>query len=318
MIRSSIKFVGILVAFCIIAGIGAYLTLSLIVKSEDTVVVPQLVGKNAIAALELLTNLGLNTKVNSSQYSATIARNHVIYQDPTAGKTIKKGRDVMLVISKGTQTVALPDLSGLTIEQAKVILEQNGLKTGTLSMAYCQTVKPNAVLAQSPPSGRSIDRGRRVDLLLSLGEYPRAYPMPDLKGRYLDEAVVLLENAHLLLDGVDSTFESAKPANIIVDQIPAAGYHVCEKTKIRLTINRKPGQKTDGDAARKTFFRYHLPPGFLRTRVRITATCYGQTYALFDGLMEPDRDIWIMMPRHTDATLFLYLNENLVQSAVFN
>ena len=63
----------------LIAGVSAYLTLTLIIKSEDTVVVPELVGKNVVNVLELLTNLGLNTKIKGSEYSAEVPKNHIIF-----------------------------------------------------------------------------------------------------------------------------------------------------------------------------------------------------------------------------------------------
>jgi len=78
--------------FVLIVGASAYLTLALIIKSEDTVVVPDLSGKNVVYVLKLLTDLGLNTKVKGSEYSADIPENNVIFQEPEPGAEIKKGR----------------------------------------------------------------------------------------------------------------------------------------------------------------------------------------------------------------------------------
>ncbi len=92
-------------AFLLVAGASAYLTLTLIIKSEDTVMVPDLVGKDVVSALEILTDLQLNTKVNGSEYDQKFPKNHVTFQEPEAGSEIKKDRDVRIIISKGAKTI---------------------------------------------------------------------------------------------------------------------------------------------------------------------------------------------------------------------
>ncbi len=64
------KIAAFLISLVLVVIASAYLTLTLIIKSEDTVVVPNLNGKDVVYALEILTNLGLNTKVKGSEYSA--------------------------------------------------------------------------------------------------------------------------------------------------------------------------------------------------------------------------------------------------------
>jgi len=66
MIVKILKIAALCTAFLLVAGASAYLTLTYIIKSEDTVIVPDLVGKDVVSALELLTDLQLNTKVSGS------------------------------------------------------------------------------------------------------------------------------------------------------------------------------------------------------------------------------------------------------------
>ena len=63
MIRRVAKISVLLIVFLIITGTTAYLTLTFIIKSEDTVVVPDLLGLDVVFSLEILTDLGLNTKI---------------------------------------------------------------------------------------------------------------------------------------------------------------------------------------------------------------------------------------------------------------
>ncbi len=112
MISRILKIAVLFFLFVLVVGAGAYFTLTLIIKSEDTVVVPDLFGKNVVYVLELLTDLGLNTKVKGSEYNADVPENNVIFQEPEPGAEIKKGRDVRIVISKGAKSILMPNLKG--------------------------------------------------------------------------------------------------------------------------------------------------------------------------------------------------------------
>ena len=132
MILRIFKLSTLFFLFVLIVGASAYLTLALIIKSEDTVVVPDLSGKNVVYVLKLLTDLGLNTKVKGSEYSADIPENNVIFQEPEPGAEIKKGRDVRIIISKGAKTILMPNLKELFVRQARIILEENSLRRGEI------------------------------------------------------------------------------------------------------------------------------------------------------------------------------------------
>ncbi len=136
MISKIFKIVSLFIAFIIIAGLSAYVTLTLIIKSEDTVVVPNLVEKDVVYALEILSDLGLNTRVRGSEYSVHTPKNRILFQEPEPGAEIKKGRDVKIIISKGAKSIWVPNLKGVSIQQARIILEENGLCLGALTRTH--------------------------------------------------------------------------------------------------------------------------------------------------------------------------------------
>ena len=147
MISRILKIAALFFVFIFIVAGSAYLTLTLIIKSEDTVVVPDLIGKDVIYVLELLTDLGLNTKVEGSEYSANVPKNNVIFQDPEPGSEIKKERDVRIVISKGPKFILMPNLEGLSVQQAQIILEENSLCLGEISSTYKNIIKKETIIA---------------------------------------------------------------------------------------------------------------------------------------------------------------------------
>lgn len=324
MARTLVKLLILLFVFFAMAGASAYLTLTFIIESEETVVVPELKGKNAITVLELLSDLGLNTKVTESEYHPGIPENHVLHQEPEPGTVIKKDRDVKVVLSKGTRKLQVPDLTGVSRQQAEVILANNGLDMGVVSAAYSQSVKADMVIAHTPAFGQEVIRGERVDLLVSRGPRPQGYVMPELEGKTLDQALAVLEEYGLSVGGIGSAYQSGQPANIIIEQAPLSGYYVSADQEIKLTVNRSPAPTggAEGTSAYGTsadiLFRYQVPPGFLKQHIRVELKAFGMSSTLYDELMQPGRVIWVMIPKYTHSVVFLYRNNELIETEVYN
>ena len=321
MISRAFKIATLFFVFILVAGVSAYLTLTMIVKSEDTVVVPDLAGKNVVYALELLTNLGLNTKVEGSEYSAEMPKNNVIFQEPEPGSEIKKGRDVRIIISKGPKSIPMPNLERLPVQQARIILEENSLCQGQISSTYNNHIKKDSVIAQVPSAGTMITRNECINLLISLGIRPHAYKMPDLEGRSLDSSIPLIESSNLILGKIKTVFFKNKPLNTIIAQEPLSGYFVTEGGTVDLVINRKPGRKGHGNLAGSSagsFFSYRVNDGFLKRHIRVVLNSFGVSNTIFDEFIQPGTEIRLIIPNNANTTLFLYEDDQLIKTQVFD
>jgi beta-lactam-binding protein with PASTA domain len=321
MISRALKIAILLFVFILIVGASAYLTLTMIIKSEDTVIVPDLAGKNVVYALELLTDLGLNTKVEGSEYSTDMPKNNVIFQEPEPGSEIKKGRDVRVIISKGPKSILMPNLENLPVQQARIILEENSLCQGQISSIYSNRIKKDSVIAQVPTAGTMITRSECVNLLVSLGVRPQEYKMPDLKGRFLDSAIPLIENSNLILGKIKSVFYRDKPLNTIIAQEPLSGYFVTEGGVVDLVVNRKPGKKGHGYLAGSlggSFFRYRVNDGFLKKHIRVVLNSFGVSNTIFDEFIQPGKEIWLIIPNNNNTTVFLYEDDKLIKTQVYD
>jgi serine/threonine-protein kinase len=314
------KIAGLGLAFVLVTGISAYLTLVLIIKSEDTVIVPSLEGKDVVYALELLTELELNTKVKGSEYTADIPKNYVVFQEPQAGAEIKKGRDVKIVLSKGPQTISMPNLLDLSVQQANIILEEHGICQGELSRTYNNRVEKDHIITQVPSQGTTISRGGCVDLLISMGRQPEAFKMPDLIGLTLEDALQSIEKIKLVIGEIKSSHHKNKPRNIIVKQTPTSGHRVIAASPVSLLINRKSKKEKSGVAYghhAASLFSYRLDNGFLKRRIRVSLNSAGLTNDLFDQYVAAGKEIWLLIPWDSEATLFLYENDKLIKTQTY-
>ena len=86
--KKIVKGFVLFVIFCLITGSFAYFTLTFIIKNEYSVVVPDIVGRDVIYSLELLTDLGLNTKIRGSEYNHSVPKNYVIFGHVVEGMEV--------------------------------------------------------------------------------------------------------------------------------------------------------------------------------------------------------------------------------------
>jgi len=307
-------------AFALMAGISGYVVLTLIIQSEDTVITPDLVGKEVVASLEILSDLGLNTRVKGSEYNDTVARHHIIFQDPGPGTEIKRGRDVKIIISKGPKQVIMPRLMGLNITQARIILDQNDLCLGHISHTFRDEVAMDDVIAQVPAPGHLTLKGTCTDLLVSQGNPPKAYVMPDMTGWSYEQALVVIEKMGLNTGDVGFRFTASLPAETIVSHTPAFGQRVVETSAIRFVLNRPHGTSVGADehGSRIRLFQYRLPHGFLKHHLRIRLHHAGLSNDLFDGWVKPAQEIWLLIPQGGGSTLSVYEDGVMVESHIYD
>jgi serine/threonine-protein kinase len=95
-------------------------------KGPPPVRLPDVRGDRAAAAVRTLQGLGLKVRT-SERFDDQAPEGTVISQSPGAG-TVLKGSTVQLTVSKGAPFVTVPDVGGMTFDEARVKLEAAGLK----------------------------------------------------------------------------------------------------------------------------------------------------------------------------------------------
>jgi len=317
MIKRFAKITALCLGFLLAAAVSAYFTLTFIIKSEDTVIVPDLVGKDVVSALELLTDLHLNTKVSGSEFSPQFPKNYVVFQEPDAGSEIKKDRDVRIIISKGPQNILMPNLISLSEQQARMIIEENGLVGGHLSHTYNGFVEADHVIAQVPAAGTMITRRAGVDMLLSLGPHPVKYLMPDFSGVSLDQALFLIEKANLKVGDIRSQLDAKKERNAVIGQEPPPGYPAIGSGPVHLVINRPSEENRLHRPIYGSLLQYRIKSGFLKKHIRMELENAKTTTDLFDDYMKPGEDIWVLVPRDQEATVYIFEDDDLVDARIY-
>ncbi len=205
-------------------------------KGVEPVGVPDVVGLEQAEAGSALTAATLAIGVVTEAYSDTVPTGRVISQDPAAGSSALPGTAVNLVVSKGRESVQVPDVVGLVRSAAEATIATGKLVVGTVSMQYSDIVPVANVIGQSPAAGETVFSNTSIDLVVSLG--PEPVQVPDVLGLPYMAAEAAIVNGGLVVDSVSWQQSDTVPAGNVIGQTPVAGGTVQPGTAVSLVVSR--------------------------------------------------------------------------------
>jgi serine/threonine-protein kinase len=207
----------------------------------QAVEVPNVTGLTLQAAEDTLQADGFKVTVEAEEYSETVPQGSVIRQNPEAGETLKEGGTVRLVVSRGSDKVAVPDLVGQTASYAESKLEESELRGDRQPDAYSDTVSSGSIISQDPVAGTEIERDSTVKYVVSKGsEPPGDVIVPNLEGMTQSEAQSSLNGEGLVLGSVSEDYSDTVPAGRVISQSPAAGQTISEGSTVNITLSLGP------------------------------------------------------------------------------
>ena len=162
-------------------GVRRGATVVLVVGVPLSVKVPVLSNLQLTAAQTALLREGFRTKIAYlAPTSASQSDGLVIAQHPASGTLIGAGSTIVLDVVKVT-TVGVPDVAGLTLSEAAIVLQQSGLDLAMKFVnATSSTVANGLVIGSRPKSTARVPKGAAVVLVVSTGTPTTSTTLPPL------------------------------------------------------------------------------------------------------------------------------------------
>lgn len=206
--------------------------------------VPNVVGKSLAEAQAILAARQLRGEVAARVYDSTVPVDFIVAQDPSPNRLVKVNRVVRLTVSRGPELVIVPDLTGLTLREAELALNEVGLTLGQQEAFPDGGLPAGRIVRQNPPPLSRLEKGLAVDVTVSTGGKEEGIiPVPDVTGRPYSEALESLKEAGLL---VGQVVEEARPGlsvapGVVLSQNPPPGTTVLPGSSVDLVVSQKQG-----------------------------------------------------------------------------
>lgn len=202
-----------------------------------TVAVPDVSGQSESAAQKTLEDANLVVD-SESKYDDHIEAGKVISTDPAAGMEVEEGTHVKMYVSMGVEKVEVPQITGITSEEAQAALAAVGLIGGSVTEEYSEEYDAGYVISQGKSAGSKLEKGSAVDYVVSKGS--SKVEVPDLYGMTMAEAQQALSDLGLVSGAVTSGGHSDLPEGQVMSQTIAPGSHVDRGTAIDFQTSAGP------------------------------------------------------------------------------
>jgi serine/threonine-protein kinase len=166
------------------------------------------------------------------------------FQKPARRKFAPMLLLVALLIAGGAwyqfvgNSVAVPSVSALTVDQAAAIVTPLGLGVEVIK-EYSEDVPIGTIIRTEPSSGQKARKGSSVNIFVSMGKERYLIPS-DLAGKDPSEAISALEALTLVVSGTNEIFDETIPIGKVVGTEPIAGTSVAQRTPVTLLVSKGP------------------------------------------------------------------------------
>lgn len=201
------------------------------------VTVPKIAGMSQQEATSTLSAIGLILSVGAQEFSESVAAGKIISSNPVSGTSVRPQTTVTVVLSKGAERFKVPQLYGLTEEQATKSLEDANLSKGNVSKEFDPVAPIGTVIGADPSWGAQLKAGAAVNLTLSKGHEP--VEVPKLAGLSEAEATSMLKDLKFDVATTEEYSDSVTAGNVISSD-PHKGAMADYGSTVTLTISKGP------------------------------------------------------------------------------
>jgi beta-lactam-binding protein with PASTA domain len=232
---------GNLLRWVIGTGLGAfalgYLVITLLFfpsfGRSAIVTVPDLRGKPLREAERTLDRLGLELGRGGTLANPRIRAGAVLVQSPLPGQEVTRGAEIRVVLSAGPERHPVPPIAGLTLREARTLLERFGFSVKVQRMVSDR--EEGTFLGMRPRAGTVAVVPSVVTITLSAG--PPKLPVPSVLTLPVGEAVERLRAAGFRLGNVSYDPASTEALGGIASQRPAAGDTLRRGGAVNVTVS---------------------------------------------------------------------------------
>jgi serine/threonine-protein kinase len=235
--RTTIIAVVVSVLAVALIGIGVYYFLT---SGAGKVEVPDVVGETAETAREMIEAAELRPGAEKLEASETVPLGVVISTDPSARTKVDKDSVVDLVVSSGPEKpkeVTVPNLSGMTLDQARDALTALNLGFENRGERFDDTIEAGKICAQEPAADTVLEEGKSVVFYVSKGKESKVVPF--VVDSSEEAAVAAIEAAGLQVARTDPEYDD-RAAGTVIRQSPTAASTANKGDTVTITVSLGP------------------------------------------------------------------------------
>ncbi len=230
------------VAILLITGVISFGSLNIFDKGgigDGNVYVPNVVNYSLPEAEKRTDDAKLITQIIDKKNSDIIPKDMVLAQNIQDGEVVKVGTVLEITVSAGGELVYIPDLSGMTQEDAMAVLDELGINYEIKEEK--SEIAIGHISSQNVNEGSAVEKGTTIIITVSTGmedvDEDEDVVVPSVVGKSWDDATGLLSASNLYIYKISSEYSDRYPKGHIISQNVNAGSSVKQGTRIGVVVS---------------------------------------------------------------------------------
>ncbi|MGW7497473.1 Stk1 family PASTA domain-containing Ser/Thr kinase [Streptomyces luteogriseus] len=208
--------------------------------SNDNLPAPSFVGESKKSAQQLAKNSDLELTFSSKPCDDQ-SKGKICSQDPKAGVEVNKGDTISLVVSTGAPKVAVPSVTGLSLDEAKAKLEDDRYQFDVQTETRESPEDPGTVLEQDPSTGDEVEKGSTITL--TIAKAAEKSTVPDVLGQSCDAAKQQMQASNLVGNCTEVETDDDNQVGKVIQTTPQSGTSVDKNSSVNIQIGKKKQQQ---------------------------------------------------------------------------
>ena len=238
-------FLAVAAVLLFVGVIGYFLFNTLfagLLAPPETHEVPDLVGRVYEEIKDDTELLAGFTLIEGDTVADDAAPGTIIDQDPKGGKEVGETvTAIKVTISGGPEIVPVPDLDGMTYNNAVTLLKSMGLKVSAPKYENHETIEEGVIISYTPLKDVEVPPGTEVQIVVSKGPEDKPFRMPKLVGMTKSRALAEIDNKNLQKGNVEQEeYDDEVEEGKVISQYPLEDTEVTEGTEVNLVISKGP------------------------------------------------------------------------------
>lgn len=245
-LNTAVVLTGLICVFLFL-GLGSILIIYPKVTQVPEVTISNVANLDVVQAEQKLKKSGLNVNAEVTyKSSSTVPSGKVISTEPVAGRTVKKGKSVTLIVSTGEKGIPLDNYVGKNYYEVKGALETLGIKINveTEEVSEDANIDGNTIISQNPSAGTIISEGDSI--VLTIPNIVTDYPDFVTEKWSYDDVVEFCTKHDVTVKMQEKPTDEYAPGTILA-QSRQAGMRVTSPYTLIITVATEPILEEDED-----------------------------------------------------------------------
>lgn len=269
--------------------------------------VPDVVDLPLYQAQQRLADAGLKIEVGERRHHPRIVQDNVISQSHEPNTVTKKGRTIKVDLSLGPELREVPDVIGETIRMARTRLQNAEFVVDPKEEeVFHPDIPPGRVINTDPPPLTRQPRGSPIRLIVSAGPQLQEVIMPNLVGRYLEEARKELDDLGLFMN-LSYTDSPHYFAGQVAAQEPDPDSPVTQGSTVNLVIS-----KGGGPPAKPATVTVPVPDDGKQHQVRIVVSDRKSTRTEYNQRHSGGDHVQVVVPYYGEGLVQVFLDDEKI------